>query len=217
MGLFAYKRHTPLVIYNLNTIKLICKNWWVCINAFEAVKTSVIFSFLYMLSALGICFVHTSLWLPSDSENPGALSSWPDSSYFRGASPAHRATCAGSGLASGGAAHPSGLHHVLVDPVLVYFVNMVPKVNVSFGHVFIAVWFVFCNCGLWVEPGTLVVKRWCLELLWTLSHYENCLISLGLSLIIIRVGCFFQALILFSHCACFGHKSIFYLYYRKVQ
>lgn len=61
------------------------------------------------LSALGICFVHTSLWLPSDSEDPGALSPRPDTPYFRGASPAHRATCTGSGVASRVTANTCGL------------------------------------------------------------------------------------------------------------
>lgn len=58
---------------------------------------------------LGICFVHASLRLPSDSEDPGALPPWPDTPYFRGASPAHRATCTGSGVASRVTANTCGL------------------------------------------------------------------------------------------------------------
>lgn len=48
---------------------------YIFINNTEALKVvTVIFASHLCLSTLGICLVHTSLWLPSDSENPGALS-----------------------------------------------------------------------------------------------------------------------------------------------
>lgn len=115
---------------------------------------------LFVSSALGICLVHASLRLPRDSEDPGALSPWPDTPYLRGASPAHRATCTGSGVASRVTANTCGL--VQAQSLCVFSAQVsVPEelMSVCFKYPlklwgkfsFMPSWFVLFECGRWRE------------------------------------------------------------------
>ena len=80
-----------------------------CINHLKHRKWQLVILACFLMFGPGICFVHASLRLPGDSEDPGALPPWPDAPYLRGASPAHRATCTGSGVASRVTANSCGL------------------------------------------------------------------------------------------------------------